>query len=79
MRYDKVMHRQLRLWLSGVLLIFVVMAAVRVDAQTKPPPAGMTQKQYDELVKSVGESVMQILRAKGLAVSYTHLTLPTKA
>src|SRR6516162_9725651 len=60
------MCRQLRLWLSGVLLIFVVTAAVRVEAQTKPPPAGMTQKQYDELVKSVGESVIQILRAKGL-------------
>ena len=61
------MRRQLRFWLSGVLLILVFMAAVRVEAQTKPPPpAGMTQQQYDELVKSVGESVIQILRAKGL-------------
>jgi small-conductance mechanosensitive channel len=60
------MRLQLRFWLWGVLLIFVVMAADRVEAQTKPPPAGMTQKQYDELVKSVGESVIQILRAKGL-------------
>jgi small-conductance mechanosensitive channel len=37
-------------------------------AQTKPSPplAGMTQKQYDELVKSVGESVIQLLKTKGL-------------
>src|SRR5262249_57541714 len=61
------MPHQLRFWLSVVMLIFVFMAAIRVEAQTKsPPPAGMTQKQYDELVQSVGESVIQIFRAKGL-------------
>ena len=57
---------QLRSCLSAVLLILLSLVAGGAEAQTKPPPAGMSQQQYDELVKSVGESVIQILTAKGL-------------
>jgi moderate conductance mechanosensitive channel len=55
----------LRLW--AVVLMCLSLAVGLADAQTKsPPPAGMTQQQYDELVKSVGESVLQTLTEKGL-------------
>jgi small-conductance mechanosensitive channel len=48
-------------------LLFLWLMAGPADAQTKPsPPAGMTQQQYDELVKSVGLSVIQTLEEKGL-------------
>ena len=52
--------------LSGLLLILVALVVGQAEAQTKPPPAGMTQQQYDELVKSVGQSVLQTLEEKGL-------------
>jgi hypothetical protein len=43
-------------------------AETKAHSQTKPPPlpAGMTQQQYDELVKAVGQSVVQTLTEKGL-------------
>ncbi len=61
------MSRDIRSCLSGVVLILLSLVVVQANAQTKsPPPAGMTQQQYDELVKSVGESVLQTLTEKGL-------------
>jgi hypothetical protein len=61
------MSCDIRSCLFGVILIFLSLVVERADAQTKsPPPAGMTQQQYDELVKSVGESVLQTLTEKGL-------------
>src|SRR5689334_2652969 len=52
--------------LSGVVLLFLLVVG-QADAQTNSrPPAGMTQQQYDELVQSVGESVLQTLTDKGL-------------
>jgi moderate conductance mechanosensitive channel len=57
----------IRSCLSGVVLILLSLVVEQANAQTKsPPPAGMTQQQYDELVKSVGESVLQTLTEKGL-------------
>ncbi|WP_342237900.1 mechanosensitive ion channel family protein [Inquilinus sp. OTU3971] len=53
--------------LSGVVLILLSLGVGPADAQTNPPPpAGMTQQQYDELVRSVGQSVVQTLTEKGL-------------
>jgi moderate conductance mechanosensitive channel len=57
----------IRSCLSGVVLILLSLVVEQANAQTKsPPPAGMTQQQYDELVKSVGESVLKTLTEKGL-------------
>src|SRR5438132_312365 len=52
--------------LSGVVLLFLCLVVGQADAETPSPPAGMTQQQYDELVKSVGQSVIQTLTEKGL-------------
>ncbi|WP_186002851.1 mechanosensitive ion channel family protein [Mycobacterium sp. KBS0706] len=53
--------------LPGVVLILLPLVVGQADAQTNPPPpAGMTQQQYDELVRSVGQSVVQTLTEKGL-------------
>jgi hypothetical protein len=43
-------------------------AQTKAHSQTKSPPlpAGMTQQQYDELEKAVGQSVVQTLTEKGL-------------
>jgi small-conductance mechanosensitive channel len=61
------MSCDIRSCLSGVVLILLSLVVGQADAQTNsPPPAGMTQQQYDELVKSVGESVLQTLTEKGL-------------
>ena len=61
------MSCDIRSCLFGVILIFLSLVVGQADAQTNsPPPAGMTQQQYDELVKSVGESVLQTLTEKGL-------------
>ena len=53
--------------LSGVVIVLLSLligqAGVRADS---PPPAGMTQQQYDELVKSVGDSVVRTLAEKGV-------------
>ena len=61
------MSRAIRSCLLGVGLLCLSLAVGRADEETKPPPpAGMTQQQYDELVKSVGQSVLQTLTEKGL-------------
>ena len=60
------MSRAIRSCLLGVGLLCLSFGVGQADAQTKsPPPAGMTQQQYDELVKSVGQSVIQTLDRKG--------------
>ncbi|HVI88237.1 MAG TPA: mechanosensitive ion channel domain-containing protein [Dongiaceae bacterium] len=57
----------IRSCLSGIVLLFLFLVVGQANAQTKlPPPAGMTQQQYDDLVKSVGDSVLQTLAEKGL-------------
>ncbi|MGL4967892.1 MAG: mechanosensitive ion channel family protein [Inquilinus sp.] len=61
------MSRGIRARLSGVVLMLLSLVVGQANAQTNaPPPAGMTQQQYDELVRSVGESVIQTLTEKGL-------------
>lgn len=45
-----------------------LLLAAPIDAAT-PPPAGMTQQQYDDLVKAVGQSVIQTLTEKGLVTA----------
>jgi small-conductance mechanosensitive channel len=50
-----------------VLCLCLIAGAARADATPPPsPPAGMSQPQYDALVKAVGESVLQTLQEKGL-------------
>jgi len=66
MRKHRAMGSGCRFCLSGLLLMFLTLVVGQAEAQTKPPPAGMTQQQYDELVKSVGQSVLQTLEEKGL-------------
>ena len=72
MREDNGIRGEIRSCLSGLAFLCLALAIGSLaigpaDAQTKsPPPAGMTQQQYDELVKSVGESVLQTLTEKGL-------------
>ena len=66
MRKHRAMSPGCRSCLSGLLLMFLTLVVGQAEAQTKPPPAGMTQQQYDELVKSVGQSVLQTLEEKGL-------------
>ncbi|MGH6880478.1 MAG: hypothetical protein ACREFM_06140, partial [Hypericibacter sp.] len=46
-------------------LLLPPLFAVSADAAT-PPPAGMTQQQYDDLVKAVGQSVIQTLTENGV-------------
>src|SRR4051812_7335199 len=49
------------------LCLMLLFGQAAAQGQTPPsPPAGMTQAQYDELVKSVGQSVLQTLADKGL-------------
>src|SRR5262249_32917149 len=56
--------------LPVLLVVLVSFACAEAQAQTKPaPPAGMTEQQYDELVRSVGESVIQTLTARGLVAA----------
>ena len=76
MREDNGTRREIRSCLSGAVLLCLFLPGIgQADAQTKsPPPAGMTQQQYDELVKSVGESVLQTLTEKGLVA-----TIPASA
>jgi len=60
------MIRSFRTCLPHVLLLCLCLILRQAQAQTNPPPAGMSQAQYDELVKSVGQSVLQTLAEKGL-------------
>src|SRR5215470_11025692 len=53
--------------LAGLIVLFLALVAGGAGAaETASPPAGMTQQQYDELVKAVGQSVIQTLTEKGL-------------
>jgi len=56
----------IRSCLTCIVFIILVLASGQAGAQTKSLPAGMTKEQYDALVKSVGESVLQTLTEKGL-------------
>jgi hypothetical protein len=68
------MRYKILVCLSGVVFLCLLMllapalAQTRAHSQTKSPslPAGMTQQQYDELVKAVGQSVVETLNEKGL-------------
>jgi moderate conductance mechanosensitive channel len=61
------MNHDIRSALSGVVVVILCLVVGQTQAQTKPPPpAGMTEQQYDDLVKSVGQSVIQILSEKGI-------------
>src|SRR5262249_30208745 len=65
--------------LPVLLVVLVSFACAEAQAQTKPaPPAGMTQQQYDELVRSVGESVIQTLTARGLVAAPPPAVVPSK-
>src|SRR5262245_17490042 len=76
---DHGMSRAIRSCLSGVVFIFLSLLVGQADAQTNsPPPAGMTQQQYDDLVKSVGESVLQTLTKKGLVAKPSGSPLAAK-
>jgi small-conductance mechanosensitive channel len=55
-------------YLSGILLLLLSLMIGQAVAE-QPLPAGMTQQQYDELVKSVGQSVVQTLTEKGLVAT----------
>src|SRR5882724_2672564 len=60
----------LRAGLAGLVVLFFALVAGGAGAETpSPPPAGMTQQQYDDLVKSVGQSVLKTLTDKGLVAS----------
>ena len=68
------MSCDIRSCLSGVVLILLSLVVEQANAQTKsPPPAGMTQQQYDELVKSVGESVLKTLTDEQKVLLEKHL------
>jgi small-conductance mechanosensitive channel len=58
----------IRSCIVAIGLFLPLMFAASVDAAT-PPPAGMTQQQYDDLVKAVGQSVIQTLTEKGLVTA----------
>jgi hypothetical protein len=68
------MRYKILVGLSGVVFLCLLMLLGPAHAQTKaheqtkspPLPAGMTQQQYDELVKAAGESVVETLSEKGL-------------
>ena len=60
------MIRRLRACWPQVLLFCLCLIVGQAHAEANAPPAGMTQAQYDALVKSVGESVVQTLTEKGL-------------
>lgn len=49
-----------------VVLLLLVVAPASAQAKSSSPPAGMTQQEYDDLVKAVGELVLQTLTEKGL-------------
>jgi moderate conductance mechanosensitive channel len=52
----------------GAAVVSLVLVVASANANAKPPslPTGMTQQEYDDLVKAVGESVVQTLSDKGL-------------
>jgi moderate conductance mechanosensitive channel len=53
--------------LTGLIVLFLALVTGGLGAaETASPPAGMAQQQYDELVKAVGQSVIQTLTDKGL-------------
>src|SRR5512143_1069585 len=58
----------IRCLIVAIGLFLPSLLAASADAAT-PPPAGMTQQQYDDLVKAVGQSVVQTLTEKGLVAS----------
>ena len=72
------MHRNIRSCLTGLILLCLSLVVGQADAQTDPsPPAGMTQQQYNELVKSVGVSVLQTLTEKGLVAQPSERRTPS--
>jgi small-conductance mechanosensitive channel len=56
--------------LSGVLIVagITVLGAAAFAESNPPPPAGMSQQQFDDLVRAVGQSVLKTLSEKGVAV-----------
>jgi small-conductance mechanosensitive channel len=62
------MSHEIRVSLAGFVLLCLSLVFGPAYAQTQPPPppAGMTQQQHDELVKAVGQSVLQTLTENGL-------------
>ena len=62
------MGAAIRCLIVAIGLFLPSLLAVSADAAA-PPPAGMTQQQYDDLVKAVGQSVVQTLTEKGLVAS----------
>src|SRR5215472_1789547 len=49
-----------------LLCLCLITRPAKADTPPSAPPAGMTQQQYDALVKAVGESVVHTLEKKGL-------------
>src|SRR5689334_15664493 len=78
-----IMFRDIRrCWLRALLLcLCLITGAARADTTPPPPapPPGMTPQQYDALVKSVGESVLQTLEAKGLVAKTPPAAAPAAA
>jgi len=62
------MRRTIPVFLAALAFLYPVLLLGPAQAQKAPtaPPAGMTQEQYDALVKSVGQSVIETLAEKGL-------------
>jgi small-conductance mechanosensitive channel len=74
------MRAEVRICLAGIVLLCLTLLCGATHAQQKspPPPAGLTQAQYDELVKTVGKSVLQTLTDKGLVVKASALSAAAK-
>ncbi len=68
----------IRCLIVSIGLFLPSLLAASADAAA-PPPAGMTQQQYDDLVKAVGQSVVQTLTEKGLVASPASPTSATPA
>jgi small-conductance mechanosensitive channel len=70
MGIGKISRCGIRAGLAGLVVLFLALVAGGAGAETpSPPPAGMTQQQYDDLVKSVGQSVLKTLTDKGLVAN----------
>src|SRR5690349_20774212 len=52
--------------LLSLLLILFAFAAPVTAAEKAPPPAGLTQEQFDSLAKAIGQAVIGQLREEGL-------------
>jgi len=49
-----------------VLVLGIILGAGELHAQPAPPPAGMTQQQFDTLVDAISKSVVEKIKAEGV-------------